>query len=556
MQGGGFWVLRVPPGRCAGLTRRGLRMERFAGRIILLWGWRRSLVAFLAGALAVLGQAPYDFFAACFVSFPVLVWLLDGATEGPHRWALSRLLPAFSIGWWFGFGYFLAGLWWIGGAVLVEAESFAWALPLAVLGIPLLLAFFYGLACVVARLLWSDTIGRIAALAFGFGLAEWLRSFLFTGFPWNAIGYAAMPIPLLMQSVGVTGMIGMNALAVFVFAMPGLLATRRHALTGLTLAGLLAALHVGYGYFRLAAPLEPDGRTLSVRIVQPAIDLTEKWDEEARDRIFRTMLDLSRQPAAAAGAPKPEMILWPETSVPFFFTDRPDALVALGEMLEPGQMLIAGAMREEKASTPASQPRYYNSVIAINDAGEIVDAVDKVHLVPFGEYIPFSEVFSRFGLEQLVAGPMNLSAGNERHAIAVGSGIRALPFVCYEIIFPDIVDVDVASSDIIVNVTNDAWFGDTPGPYQHFRQAQLRAVETGSPLVRAANTGIAGVVDARGNVVDALSMNVSGVIDAVIPFHRLRPPAGGQLRDRGLLILFFSGVIGIGMRMGQRFRSN
>lgn len=250
------------------------------------------------------------------------------------------------------------------------------------------------------------------------------------------------------------------------------------------------------------------------------------------------------------------MILWPETSVPFFFTDRPDALVALGDMLEPGQMLIAGAMREEKASTAASQPRYYNSVIAINDAGEIVDAVDKVHLVPFGEYIPFSELFSRLGLEQLVAGPMNLSAGNERHAIAASSGIRALPFICYEIIFPDIVAVDVASADLIVNVTNDAWFGDTPGPYQHFRQAQLRAVETESPLVRAANTGISGVVDAHGRIVDALAINAGGVIDAVIDFQRPSSPAGGQLRDRGLLILLFFGAIGIGMRIRQRFRSN
>lgn len=530
-------------------------MERLAGRIILLWGWRRSLVAFLAGAFAVLAHAPYDFFAACFVSFPVLVWLIDGTAQGSQMPLLGRLLPAFSLGWWFGFGYFLAGLWWIGGAVLVEADSFAWALPFAVLGVPILLAFFYGFACAAASLLWSGGIGRIAALAFGFGLAEWLRMFLFTGFPWNAIGYAAMPTPLLMQSVGITGMVGMNVLAVFVFAMPALLATRRHAVAGLVLAIMLAALHVGYGYYRLSVPSVSDGRTLSVRIVQPSIDLTEKWDDSARERIFRTMLDLSSQPTASA-APKPQVILWPETSVPFFFTDRPDALAALGEMLEPGQMLVAGAMREEGASTAAGQPRYYNSVVAINEAGEIVDAVDKVHLVPFGEYIPFSDLLSRLGLDQFVAGPMNLAPGIERHAITVAPGIRALPFICYEIIFPDIVAVDVASADIIVNVTNDAWFGDTPGPYQHFRQAQLRAVETGSPLVRAANTGISGVVDKRGRIVDALSINARGVIDAIIPFYESDDARGGQIRINGLLILIFFGVFGIGMRMGQRFRSN
>ncbi|MEP9397998.1 apolipoprotein N-acyltransferase [Mesorhizobium sp. KR2-14] len=527
-------------------------MERLAGRIILLWGWRRALTAFLAGALAVLSQAPFDFFAVCLVSFPVLVWLLDGATSAPAG-PMRRLMPAFATGWWFGFGYFLAGLWWIGGAVLVEADSFAWALPLAVVGIPALLALFYGLACAVARLVWSDGIGRIAALAFGFGLAEWLRTFLFTGFPWNAIGYAAMPIPLLMQSVSVVGMIGMNALAVFVFAMPALLASQRHLRLGVTLAALLMAAHVAFGYVRLNAPVEANGENLSVRIVQPSIDLSEKWDAEVRDRIFRTMLDLSGAPEQEGA--RPQLILWPETSVPFFFTERPDALVALGDLLHDGQTLIAGAMREEGAST-GSDARYYNSVVAIDAAGEIVDAVDKLHLVPFGEYIPFADLFASFGLSQFVAGPMNLEPGNERHPIALAGGAKALPFICYEIIFPALVAVDLASTDIIVNVTNDAWFGDTPGPYQHFRQAQIRAVETGLPLIRAANTGISGVVDPRGRIVDALSMNARGVLDAVVPLVRQDKQMFWKHSVNGLVILFFFGAIAAGLGLGQRLRPN
>ncbi len=345
-------------------------MERLAGRIILLWGWRRALVAFLAGALAVLGQAPYDFFAACFISFPLLVWLLDGATGEASGSLFRRLRPAFAVGWWFGFGYFLAGLWWIGSALLVEADDFAWALPFAVIGIPFALAFFYGFATMVARLLWSSDIGRIAALAFGFGLTEWLRGFLFTGFPWNAIGYAAMPVPLLMQSVSVTGMIGMNVLAVFLFSLPALLAARRHLRLGATLFVVLAAAHVGFGYVRLTAPEKPAERSLDVRIVQPAVDLSEKWDASVRDRIFATLLGLSAK-APDPGHGKPQLILWPETSVPFLFTERPDALTALGDMLADGQMLIAGVVREEGGSA-AADSRYYNSVAAINDGGVLV----------------------------------------------------------------------------------------------------------------------------------------------------------------------------------------
>lgn len=526
-------------------------MECLSGLFILLSGWRRALAAFLAGALAAFAQAPFDFFAACFISFPILVWLIDGAVPYPPRGFLKQLLPAFGVGWWFGFGYFLAGLWWIGAALLVEAESFAWLLPFAVLGIPALLAVFWGLAAGLARLLWSGALGRILALAFAFGVAEWLREHVATGFPWNAIGYAAMPVPLLMQSDALIGLTGMNALAVLVFAMPALLAGRRHKALGLSLAAILAAAHIGYGYVRLAAPAPAADRTLALRLVQPSIDQSEKWDRDVRDRIFKELLDLSRQPPVE-GAAAPKLILWPETSVPFLFSERPDALPAIGDMLSDGQMLLVGAVRSEDAGTQGS-PRYYNSVVAIDDSGEIVDAVDKVHLVPFGEYLPFSSLLGAAGLTKLVQVPLDFSPGARRHTIALPGGTRGLPFVCYEIIFPDLVGVDLTSTDVLVNVTNDAWFGETPGPYQHLRQAQLRTVETGLPLVRAANNGISAVIDARGRIVDALALNARGVIDVSLPIERQRP-SGGNPRLAGLAILLLLGMLALLLKAIDRVR--
>lgn len=527
-------------------------MERMAGRIILLWGWRRALTAFLAGALAVLAQAPYDFFAVGFVSFPVLVWLLDGATVPAPAGILRRLAPAFATGWWFGFGYFLAGLWWIGNALLFEADSFAWALPFAVLGVPLMLAVFYGLATAIARLFWSNNIGRIAALALGFGLAEWLRTVLFTGFPWNAIGYAAMPVPLLMQSVSITGMIGMNALVVFVFALPGLLAASRDRRTGIALAVILCAAHAGFGYVRLNRLEQADVKTLSVRIVQPSVQMDEKFDPSEQDRVFGAMMEQSVKPPEA-GQPKPQLVLWPETSVPFLFTERPEALSALGSMLGPDQMLLAGAVRSEGSD---GDTLYYNSIVAIDHSGQVVDGVDKVHLVPFGEYLPFAEVLGRLGLDQMVAGPTYFAAGTARHPIILTGGIRAVPFICYEIIFPDLVAVDAAKADIIVNVTNDGWFGDTPGPYQHFRQAQVRAVELGLPLVRAANTGISGIIDSRGRVVDALALNERGTLDAAVSLTTPEVIVPLQPRYVGWAILGFFAAFSIAMRARQQFGSN
>lgn len=528
-------------------------MERLAGRVILLWGWRRALVAFVAGALAVLGQAPYDFFAVGFISFPLLVWLLDGSVASPPAGLLRRLRPAFVTGWCFGFGYFLAGLWWVGGALLVEADAFAWALPLAVLGLPALLALFYAFATAFARLLWSDGLGRIAALAAAFGLAEWLRTMLFTGFPWNPVGFLAMPTPLLMQSVSVVGSLGMNALAPFLFAMPALLAAGTHRLAGAVVGLLLAVLHVGFGYWSLSRPEPTDAMPLTVRIVQPSIDQREKWDTTVRDRIFKTLLDLSAAPAVD-GKPKPQLVLWPETSVPFLLTDRPDALVAIGELLAPEQMLMAGVVREEGGSGDAT--RYYNSVVSISDAGEIVDAVDKVHLVPFGEYLPFQELLEAIGVQKVVALPMDFSAGAERHAMTLPGGGKGVPFICYEIIFPELVEADAGTAGVIISVTNDAWFGDTPGPYQHFRQAQMRAVENGMPLLRAANNGISAVVDRHGRVVDALAINARAVIDATVPLAGKNGQPTGSPTRNGVAIVGFFVLLSLAFLVRRRVRRN
>ena len=526
-------------------------MERLAGKVILLWGWRRALLAFLAGALAVLAQAPFDFPAVGFISFPLLVWLLDGSVSEQGGGRLRRLAPAFATGWWFGFGYFLAGLWWVGNALLVEADSFAWALPLAVIGLPALLAFFYALACGIARALWSDGVGRVAALAFGFGAAEWLRAVVLTGFPWNAIGYAAMPVPVLMQSVSLVGLFGMNALAVYVFAAPALLAAPRGRRFGLALAGAILCAHVGFGVYRMAQQPDPSG-TLAVRIVQPSIDQSEKWDASVRDRIFKSYLDLTTAPPAE-GKPRPALIVWPETAVPFLFTDRPDALAALGAALEDDQLLLAGAIRSEGGTGESA--RYYNSVIAVRPGGEIAGASDKVHLVPFGEYLPFESLLARIGLTKIVSVPLSFSAGTRRETLSLPGGKTALPLICYEAIFPGEASGLAGASDLILNVTNDAWFGDTPGPYQHFRQAQIRAVEFGRPLIRAANNGISAVVAPDGRILDGLALNTIGSLDVSVPLARREPPVG-SVGANGMFTIIFFAALACAMVPRRRQRGN
>jgi apolipoprotein N-acyltransferase len=362
-----------------------------------------------------------------------------------------------------------------------------------------------------------------------------------------------MPVPLLMQSVSMAGLFGMSALAVFVFSMPALFAGRRHRAIGTALALALVAADLGYGYFCLSMPVAGAAKSLDVRIVQPSIDQTEKWDKSVRDRIFGHLIELTRAPPAT-GAREPELIVWPETAVPFLFTERPDALARLGEALDKGQLLLAGAVRAEAGAGAGA--RFYNSVLAINDAGEIVDAVDKLHLVPFGEYVPFQSLFGRLGIDKLVELPGQFSAGTDRHAIKLPGGAAALPFICYEIIFPGEGDREALAADVIVNVTNDAWFGNTPGPYQHFRQAEVRAVELGRPLIRAANNGISAVVDAHGRVLDALAINAVGVIDHHFRLEKGHNPRVGKPATNGFLTIILFGVGAVAMKLTGRRRFN
>lgn len=530
-------------------------MERLAGRIMLLWGVRRMALAIAVGAVGALALPPFNVLATLFLSFTILVWLMDGLASHPGSGRFARLRSAFFLGWLFGFGYFTAGLWWLGNALLVEADEFAWAIPLAVLGLPAFLALFYGLATTLASTLWSDGLGRLAALAFGFGLAEWLRSFVATGFPWNAIGYGAMPIPVMMQSAAVVGIVGVSALAVFVFSLPALFGTRRGLNIGLVAGVCLLITHLGYGAYRLYAidvASAPDAPV--VRLVQPVVDQARKLENGDRTQIFEEHLALSALPPQMDGG-RPDIIVWPETSVPFILTENKDALARIADVLQDGQILVAGAVRVEYAAA-GSPPRFYNSVYMIDSSGQILGASDKVHLTPFGEYVPFEAWLRDWGIDNLVALPGGFSAAAARSLLTLPNGVVLYPLICYEAIFPDELGEDIRRATAILNITNDAWFGDTPGPYQHFQQARIRAVENGLPLIRDANSGISAVVDPLGRVVSGLAFNRKGIVDAPLNVSPVRTWDNSARNQHAWLILIVLFLTASVARMGFRSSKN
>ncbi len=497
-------------------------------RIIVLETWRAALLAVVAGAVSALSLPPYYFSPVLLVTFPVLVWLLDGAVApaGSNNF-IRRFWPAFKTGWFFGFGYFLASFWWVGKAFLVDADEFIYLLPVAVLALPAGLALFWGGATAVARLAWGSSGKRhgwlrIVALACTFAIFEWIRGTVLTGLPWNNIGYGAMPTALFMQSSALFGLYGMAFFTVLVAAGFGVALAENRKLIVLPVVLVLA--HVGYGFYALSVATNATVAGVNIRIVQPAINQSEKWQPENEAEIMARYLDLSNAnkgpEASSVGAFT--HIIWPESAFPFILTERRDQLAAIANLLPPTTTLITGAMRLEKASAGSDgQRKIFNSLFVIDGNGEIIEARDKTRLVPFGEFLPFQNTLENLGIAQLTGLRGGFARGNIRKPVALKSAPPFLPLICYEVIFSGkVVPEDSAESERpqwIVNLTNDAWFGMSAGPYQHAQQVQVRAVEEGLPVVRAANSGISMVVDANGRIRESLALGQRGVVDSKLP---------------------------------------
>jgi apolipoprotein N-acyltransferase len=518
----------------------------FAEAVRGLGGRRRAATAFAAGALSVLAMAPFFLSVALFVTLPVLVWLIDGVAHAPNspgvnpfgvlsRWRCHPACRAAAIGWWFGFGYFVLGLFWVGEAFLVEAEKFAWALPLAVTAFPAGLALFYALAAAAAALSWRPGLGRVLALALALSAAEWLRGHVLTGFPWNLIGYAlTFPLPL-MQTAALFGIYGLTLGAIVVFAAPLVLLAERYPerrrppqrVMALLIPAAPLCLMWAYGAFKLAEPVPPAVDGIRLRLVQPSVPQRDKWRPEKQREIFRDHLELSvRGPGGAAdGLAGITHVVWPEAAMPFLPLKSPEALRTIGEMLPPGTYLLSGALRvAETGPVGTERRRAYNSFMVFAPGGELAALYDKIHLVPFGEYLPFQETLEGMGIEQLTQWRGGFSAGpNPRPLMRVPGLPRVSALICYEAIFPAAVVQGGERPSVLVNVTNDGWFGNTTGPYQHFHQARVRAVEEGLPLVRVANNGISAVVDPEGRVLAELGLNARGVIDSSLPAARTPP---------------------------------
>jgi apolipoprotein N-acyltransferase len=500
------------------LSRASSPVSRAAAWTGGLTGVKRACVAVLLGAVSVLAFAPVHVWPILFVSFGGLVWLLDGC-HGSRAALGDRLKCAGLTGFWFGFGFFVSGLYWVAEAFLIEPWRHGWLIPFVMTALPAGMALFFAAACVLAMGLWRPGPARVFALAIAFGLAEYARGHVLTGLPWNLIGYGLLTNGPLMQLAALFGVYALSLVAVLLFAAPAAIWNANGRSRGAALlAGILFVL-LGLGYVwgerRLASA--PEGTTdVRLRIVQANVDQADKWRPENSAEIFAEYLDLTR----TEGLDEMDLVIWPETALPFLLGDSPDALAAIGEALPQDTTLLVGVARVVDQRDPGGRLEgraVFNSLLAVGNGGQILDSYDKMHLVPFGEYLPFQDFLEGLGFMQMTGVRGGFSEGTGPRLLDIRGLPPVWPLICYEIIFPDEIADQGTRAGWMLNVTNDAWFGSSAGPYQHFHQAQVRAVEQGLPVVRAANTGISAVIDPWGRVLAEIGLGEKGLIDANLP---------------------------------------
>jgi apolipoprotein N-acyltransferase len=446
-----------------------------------------------AGALAALAMPPWQLWLLLAPAFAVLAF----ATEGMRPAAAAR------AGWAFGAGFFALGIGWIGESFTVDAERFGAVAPFAVAALAAGLALFPALATALAATARARGLAHAVALAGAWTLIEMLRGWVLTGFPWNLIGSTWVISDRTMQAAAFAGPFGLG-LATVLAAASAAEAVRRTAAPARRLAALMALPGLAAALWIVGAARLPDGpapeTATRLRVVQPNVPQALKWDPAERRRIIGGLLALSQ-----GGVPA-DVLIWPESAAPVLLQDAPGLARAIGATLPPQGIALVGAVRRD------AQDRPFNSVVALDAAGEWIATYDKARLVPFGEYVPLPQLFR---LSKLTEGRGDFVAGPGPVTLTLGAAPPVQPLICYEANFPGF--APAAHPEWMAALTNDAWFGSSAGPWQHLAAARLRAVERGLPMARAANTGVSAVIDPYGRIVASLAIETRGRIDGLLP---------------------------------------
>ena len=485
---------------------------------------KKYISAFFLGLVAVGALPPFYFIPCLFVSFSG-VFLLLNRLDGKKQ--------AAGVGFCFAFGFFSLGLSWVSRALMIDGMGFQYLAPLPPIGFGLWGGMFGAMAA-LGCVFFKKGMRRLIAFSALWGILEWVRSWLFTGFPWNLIASVWTDHPVMIQSASIWGAYGLGIITVFIAALPALIKgfSVKKLNPLLLCVALLTALFT-FGALRLKkAPQITDTiNGVLIRLVQANIEQGKKWSADEAERNLMKHVHLSR----SEGAEKVTHVIWPETATQFLLLEDKFARSMVTSALTPAAILLAGSLRLQKDED--NQKKLFNSIVALNDLGVFLGSYDKSHLVPFGEYVPLSNLFPF--IRKLTPVGMDFSVGDGVKTTFIPRTLPVGMLVCYEVIFPAHVAEDRSRPYWLLNVTNDGWYGLSAGPYQHFASAQMRSVEEGLPLARSANTGISGMIDAYGRVVASLGLGKQGIVDAGLPRRTDQPTFYAQYGNKIPLALAF-----------------
>ena len=462
----------------------------------------------ISGLTSGLAFAPYYYFFFLFLSFPTFLFFLYNS---------KSVKEAFNIGWIFGFGYFLSGLHWIAKALSANNSSLQWLVPIAAIIIAAVIAIYIGLLGIILFKLNRKKIPWIYVLQFNaiWTLIEILKSKLFTGFPLLELGYILSPNIYLIQSASIFGIYGLSFLVLCIANIPFLLFLlitsqyyRPTAILAVTFS-ILTIINYTYGKNRINKA-EIFYKPTTIRIIQPSVPQSLLWNRKLRDVHLENIIKLNASKELESGS----VIVLPESAIPGYSIEDRDTTNVIKSIIPDRGYIIVGGVKRYKN-------KVWNSLFVINKDGNILNSYDKFHLVPFGEYLPFRKFFP--SIPKLTQGTLDFITGEKNNIFINDTFPIIRPLICYESFFSNEIIAKSKRPELLINITNDAWYGDSAGAYQNADIARMRSVEYGIPMIRAANTGISFTSDGCGRILHSLRLNKPGIIDIKIIFPLAYP---------------------------------
>ena len=456
-------------------------------------------IPFILGLITSYSLPPYNFFFINFLTFSLfLLYLISNYKKG--KWS------SFIIGWIFGFGYFISNLYWITNSLKFE-ENFKSLIPIALILIPLFLGIFYGLATLACSFFsLKKKFSSILIFSIFFSLVEFIRSFILGGFPWNLIVFTWADYLPFLQVLPYIGTYSFNLLSITIFLIPTIiLFNYRRFVKVIFLLSTTIILLINFLYGSLIIKsnnsINENDLNFVIKIISPKIDINRYFENESPEKIILELVELS-QPSNL----EKTVFIFPEGVLSnVYLEDLKNYSYIFSENYSDQHKIILGinSIEEEKV---------FNSMVVLDKDLNVLAKYNKNKLVPFGEFLPFENFFGKFGLKKITQGYRSFSRYNEREIININN-LNFVPLICYEIIYSGRINKTDENFNLILNISEDGWFGNSVGPYQHFSHSIFRSIEEGKNLIRSANNGISAFINPKGQIINQIKSTEKGVIE-------------------------------------------